>query len=152
MTQLNGKLIARLAAAGALVYLSFAAAQPPTQGPPGNRPPTLEERVAALERGLASVTTRFEIRESAVPPSQQGAQSAVALDSRVGNLERSINQLQQAIQSAQRAADFLMLWREMHEVSPKTSVSSRAKRGTFKAAGRSLASLAMTPAGWSLNV
>ena len=105
MTQLNGKLIARLAAAGALVYLSFAAAQPPTQGPPGNRPPTLEERVAALERGLASVTTRFEIRESAVPPSQQGAQSAVALDSRVGNLERSINQLQQAIQSVQRAAD-----------------------------------------------
>src|SRR6185369_7810171 len=105
MTQLNGKLIARLAAAGALVYLSFAAAQPPTQGPPGNRPPTLEERVAALERGLASVTTRFEIRESAVPPSQQGAQSAAALDSRVGNLERSINQLQQAIQSVQRAAD-----------------------------------------------
>ena len=105
MTQPNGKLIARLAAAGALVYLSFAAAQPPTQGPPGNRPPTLEERVAALERGLASVTTRFEIRESAVPASQQGAQSAAALDSRVGNLERSINQLQQAIQSAQRAAD-----------------------------------------------
>ena len=105
MTQLNGKLIARLAAPGALVYLSFAAAQPPTQGPPGNRPLTLEERVAALERGLASVTTRFEIRESAVPPSQQGAQSAAVLDSRVGNLERSINQLQQEIQSVQRAAD-----------------------------------------------
>jgi len=105
MTQLNGKLTARLAAAAALVYLSFAAAQPPAQGPPGNRPQTLDERVAALERGLASVTTRFEIRESAVPPSQSGAQNAAAFESRVSNLERSIDRLQQEIQSVQRAAD-----------------------------------------------
>jgi len=104
MTQF-GKLTARFAAAAALVYLSFAAAQPPVQGPPGNRPPTLEERVAALERGLASVTTRFEIRESAVPPSQSGAQNAAAFESRVSNLERSIDRLQQEIQSVQRAAD-----------------------------------------------
>jgi predicted nucleic acid-binding Zn-ribbon protein len=104
MTQLNGKLTARFAAAAALVYLSFAAAQP-AQGPPGNRPPTLEERVAALERGLASVTTRFEIRESAVPPSQSGAQNAAAFESRVSSLERSIDRLQQEIQSVQRAAD-----------------------------------------------
>jgi hypothetical protein len=105
MTDFNGKLIARLAAAGALVYLSFAAAQPPAQGPPANRPPTLEERVAALERGLASVTTRFDIRESAVPQSQQGAQSSAVFDSRVSNLERSIDRLQQELQSVQRAAD-----------------------------------------------
>ncbi len=105
MTQFNGKLTARLAAAAALVYWSFAAAQPPAQGPPGNRPPTLDERVAALERGLASVTTRFEIRESAVPPSQSGAQNAAAFESRVSNLERSIDRLQQEIQSVQRAAD-----------------------------------------------
>jgi uncharacterized protein DUF3359 len=105
MTQLNGKVTARFAAAAALVYLSFAAAQPPGQGPQGNRPPTLEERVAALERGLASVTTRFEIRESAVPPSQSGAQNAAAFESRVSSLERSIDRLQQEVQSVQRAAD-----------------------------------------------
>ena len=105
MTQFNGKLTARLAAAAALVYLSFAAAQPPAQAPSGNRPPTLEERVAALERGLASVTTRFEIRESAVPPSQSGAQNGAAFESRVSNLERSLDRLQQEIQSVQRAAD-----------------------------------------------
>ena len=104
MTQLNGRSAARFAGAAALVYLSFAAAQPP-QGAPGTRPPTLEERVAALERGLASVTTRFEIRESAVPPSQTGGQSAAAFESRVSNLERSIDRLQQEIQSVQRAAD-----------------------------------------------
>ena len=101
MTQF-GKLTARFAAAAALVYLSFAAAQPPVQGPPGNRPPTLEERVAALERGLASVTTRFEIRESAVPPSQSGAQNAAAFESRVSNLERSIDRL--AARDTERAA------------------------------------------------
>ena len=115
MTHFNGKLAARFAAAAGVVYLSFAAAQPPAQqspaqppgaqAQPGSRPPTLEERVAALERGLASVTTRFDIRESAVPPAQSGTQSAAAFESRVGNLERSISSLQQQLQSVQRAAD-----------------------------------------------
>jgi predicted nucleic acid-binding Zn-ribbon protein len=105
MTQLNRKSTARFAAVATLVYLSFAAAQPSPQGPPGTRPQTLEERVAALERGLASVTTRFEIRESAVPPSQSGAQNAAAFESRVSSLERSIDRLQQEIQNVQRAAD-----------------------------------------------
>jgi len=110
MIRFKARATARLAAAAALVYLSFAAAQPPAQPPgaqaqPGARPPTLEERVAALERGLASVTTRFDIRESAVPPSQSGAQGAAAFESRVSSLERSITSLQQQLQSAQRAAD-----------------------------------------------
>ena len=110
MIQLSGKLAVQLSAAAALVYLSFAAAQPPAQPPPAQappvgRPPTLEERVAALERGLASVTTRFEIRESAVPAGQSGAQSSTMLESRVSNLERSIDRLQQEMQSVQRAAD-----------------------------------------------
>jgi hypothetical protein len=109
MIHLKGRLTTRLAAAAGLVYLSFAAAQQPAQPPgnqaqPGARPPTLEDRVAALERGLASVSTRFDIRESAVPPAQGGAQNA-AFESRVSNLERSIGQLQQQLQSAQRAAD-----------------------------------------------
>jgi uncharacterized protein YceH (UPF0502 family) len=114
MIHFNGKLSAKLAAAAGLVYLSFAAAQPPAQqspaqapaaqSQPGARPPTLEDRVAALERGLASVTTRFDIRESAVPQAQGGMQNA-AFESRVSNLERSIAGLQQQLQSVQRAAD-----------------------------------------------
>jgi hypothetical protein len=109
MVHFDAKVTAGFAAAAALVYLSFAAAQPPAQPSPqsqlGARPPTLEDRVTALERGLASVTTRFEIRESAVPPSQSGVQNAAAFESRVSNLERSIGQLQQELQSVQRAAD-----------------------------------------------
>jgi hypothetical protein len=109
MMSFDAKVARRLAALAALVYLSFAAAQPPTQPPPqsqsGARPLTLEDRVAALERGLASVTTRFDIRESAVQPSQAGAQNAAAFESRVSSLERSIGQLQQQLQSVQRAAD-----------------------------------------------
>jgi hypothetical protein len=110
MNHFNGKVTARLAAAAGLVYLSFAAAQPPAQqsppqSQPGARPPTIEERVAALERGLASVTTRFEIRESAAPASQSGNLNAAAFESRVSGLERSIGQLQQQLQSLQRAAD-----------------------------------------------
>jgi uncharacterized protein DUF3359 len=109
MIHFDTKIAGRLAAAAGLLYLSFAAAQPPAQPPPqsqpGARPPTLEERVAALERGLASVTTRFDIRESAAPASQSGALNAAAFESRISNLERSIGQLQLELQSVQRAAD-----------------------------------------------
>jgi len=109
MTHFVAKPTRRLAAAAGILYLSFAAAQPPAQplpqSQPGARPPTIEERVAALERGLASVTTRFEVRESAVPPTQSGAQNAAVFESRVSSLERSIGQLQQQLQSVQRAAD-----------------------------------------------
>jgi ABC-type transporter Mla subunit MlaD len=115
MIHFNGKLSAKLAASAGLVYLSFAVAQPPAQqspaqapgaaqSQPGARPPTLEDRVAALERGLASVTTRFDIRESSVPPAQSGIQNA-AFETRVSSLERAIAGLQQQLQSAQRAAD-----------------------------------------------
>ena len=105
MVNFDAKVTGGFAVAAALVYLSFAAAQPSPQSQPGARPPTLEDRVTALERGLASVTTRFDIRESAVPPSQSGVQNAAAFESRLSNLERSIGQLQQQLQSAQRAAD-----------------------------------------------
>jgi len=104
MVNFDAKVTGGFAVAAALVYLSFAA-QPSPQSQPGARPPTLEDRVTALERGLASVTTRFDIRESAVPPSQSGVQNAAAFESRLSNLERSIGQLQQQLQSAQRAAD-----------------------------------------------
>ena len=109
MIHFDAKLTRRLAAAAGVLYLSFAAAQPPAQPtqsqPGGAKPPTLEDRVAALERGLASVTTRFDVREAAVPPSQSGVQSAAMFETRVSSLERSIGQLQQQLQSVQRAAD-----------------------------------------------
>lgn len=105
MLHVNRKIAARLAAAAGLAYLSFAAAQPPAQPPAGAKPPSLEERVAALERGLASVTTRFEVREAAAPSSLSGVQNRSALEARVGGLERSLDRLQQELQSAQRAAD-----------------------------------------------
>lgn len=109
MIHFDAKVARRLVAAVGLVYLSFAAAQPPAQPPPqsqpGARPQTLEDRVAALERGLARMTTRFDIRESAAPPSQNGALNAAAFETRVSSLERAIGQLQQELQSVQRAAD-----------------------------------------------
>jgi hypothetical protein len=90
----------RLAAAACLVYFSFAAAQPPAPQPSA-RPPTIEERVAALERGLASVTTRFDVRDAAaVSPS-----SAISLESRVAALERTLDRLVQDIQRVDRAAE-----------------------------------------------
>src|SRR5204862_508988 len=77
---------ATLAATAGLFYLALAAAQPPApQAQPG-RPPTIEERVAALERGLASVTTRFELREAAVAPTPP---SGAALESRLSGVERT---------------------------------------------------------------
>ncbi len=105
MIHFDAKVTRKLAAAAGLVYLSFAAAQPPPPSQPGARPPTLEERVTALERGLASVTTRFDIRESATPPSQSGLQNTAAFESRLSNLERLVDRLQQEMQSVQRAAD-----------------------------------------------
>ena len=93
---------AKLVVAAGLVYVSFAIAQPPAPQPPGQRPPTIEERVAALERGLASVTTRFDIREAAVTPAQS---SGGALDARLSTLERSLERMQQDMQRLERAAD-----------------------------------------------
>ena len=93
----------KLVAVAGLVYVSFAAAQPPAQSQ-SQRPPTIEERVAALERGLASVTTRFDLREAAIPPGA-GTVTSGALESRVGTLERTLDRLQQDIQRTERAAD-----------------------------------------------
>ena len=94
--------VATLAATAGLFYLAFATAQPPApQAQPG-RPPTIEERVAALERGLASVTTRFELREAAVAPTPP---SGAALESRVSGVERALERMQLDLQRVERAAD-----------------------------------------------
>lgn len=95
---------AKLVAVAGLVYFSFAAAQPPGTPPQGQRGATIEERVAALERGLASVTTRFDVREAAVPPATAAPNSGV-LEGRVNMLERTLDRIQQEIQNVQRSAD-----------------------------------------------
>jgi chromosome segregation ATPase len=92
----------RLAAAAGLIYVSFAAAQPPVPQTPAQRAATIDERVAALERGLASVTTRFDLREAAVTPAPA---NAGALESRVSGLERALDRMQQDLQRVERAAD-----------------------------------------------
>jgi ABC-type transporter Mla subunit MlaD len=93
-----------LVAVAGVVYFSFAVAQPPATQPQGQRPPTIEDRVAALERGLASVTTRFNLREAAVPPAA-APPGGGALEARVGMLERTLDRLTQEIQNVQRSAD-----------------------------------------------
>ena len=93
MTTILAKIAA---AAAAAVCLSFVAAQPPAsqrtqpQAAQGAQPPqTLEERVTALERDVASVTTRFELREA-----QQPSSTSSALEPRVTSLERTLEREQ----------------------------------------------------------
>jgi len=81
----------------AALAASVALAQPPPQRG------TLEERVAALEAGLASLDTRFGLERTR--PGEDAGQTEVALAGRVQALERSIERLAIDVQRAQRAAD-----------------------------------------------
>jgi hypothetical protein len=78
-----------------LVLLAPAFAQPPP------KPPTLEERVTALEKGLASVSTRLGLRESLAPT---GASDA-GLAARVATLERTVDRLATDLQRIAIQAD-----------------------------------------------
>ena len=93
--------IRKLAVAAGLVYVSFAAAQPPVSQSQGPRPPALEERVAQLERGLATATARFEARDAAAASSS----STTSLENRVLRLEQTLDRLAQDVQRAERSAD-----------------------------------------------
>jgi ABC-type transporter Mla subunit MlaD len=90
-----------LAVAAGIFIVSFAAAQPAAPPAQGQRPPTVEERVLALERGLATVTTRFEARDAAAVSSS----STTSLETRVVRLEQTLDRLAQDLQRADRAAD-----------------------------------------------
>ena len=82
-------------AVAALSILTLAAAQPP--------PRTTEERVAALESGLATLETRFGLQASR--PIDIAGESGTALSARVGALERSLARLATDVQQIQRVAD-----------------------------------------------
>lgn len=83
-------------AAMAFACLSFAQ-QPRSQGP------TVEERLAAVEAGLATLDTRLGLA-SARTQSNAG-QSDVALDGRITTLERELDRLAVDIQRVERLAD-----------------------------------------------
>ena len=82
-------------AIAALCLLALAAAQPP--------PRTINERVAALESGLATLETRFGLERNRSP--DMGGESGLALAGRVTALERSLDRLATDVQRIERVAD-----------------------------------------------
>lgn len=92
--------------AAALILCAAGRAQEPENGRP------LEERVLQLERSLASLETRFGLREAQEPaaPATRGPDASASI--RIDQLERQLDRLQAAldrlereIQSALRAAN-----------------------------------------------
>ena len=106
----------------ALAYLTFAAGQAPPQSPQSaQRGPTLDDRVGILERGLASITTRFELRDSAVPSAPGGA-----LEPRIADLERALDRLVSDVQRVERQADNAL--REASDARREAMNAERAAR------------------------
>ena len=85
------------AALAALAVLALTSAQEP------QRARTLEERIVELERGLATIDTRFGIQSARLP--DLGGESAAALAARVDAVERSIERLANDLQRVDRLAD-----------------------------------------------
>lgn len=84
-------------AAAWLVSLALA------QQSPAQRTSTLEERVAALESGLASLDTRFGLERARV--GDDTGQTELALSGRIQALERMVDRLSADLQRVQRTAD-----------------------------------------------
>ncbi len=85
------------AALAALGVLALTNAQEPL------RAPTLEERIVALEKGLATIETRFGIQSTRLP--DLGGESAAGLAARVAAVERSVERLATDLQRVDRLAD-----------------------------------------------
>ena len=83
------------ALAAALAVFSIVAAQVPHQ--------SIDERVTALERQLASLDTRFGIRSAADPAGTADRDNA--LSARVAALERTLERLTVDLQRVERQAD-----------------------------------------------
>jgi hypothetical protein len=87
-----------LAAGAALVLAASALTQErPTEGP------TIEERLAALEGGLATLDTR--LARVANRAGDDPGQSELALAGRMTALERAVERLEADVQRAERLAD-----------------------------------------------
>jgi hypothetical protein len=85
------------AALAALAILALTSAQEP------QRARTLEERIVELERGLATIDTRFGIQSARLP--DLGGESGAALAARVDAVERAIERLGNDLQRVDRLAD-----------------------------------------------
>ena len=83
-------------ARGALAVLALTNAQEPL------RAPTIEERIVALERGLATIDTRFGMQSTRLP--DLGGESAAGLAARVDAVERSLERLANDLQRVARVA------------------------------------------------
>jgi hypothetical protein len=105
-------------AAAALIYLTLATAQPPPQD---QRGPTLDDRVGVLERGVASLTTRFELRDAASPPVAGGS-----LEPRIAALESALDRLAVDLQRVERQADNAQ--REASDARREAASAERAAR------------------------
>ena len=81
----------------ALVASAALAQEPPERGL------TLEERVAALEAGLASFDTQLALERSR--PGDDAGQTELALAGRIQALERLVERLNTDLQRVQRTAD-----------------------------------------------
>jgi hypothetical protein len=68
-----------------------------------NEAPTLEERVAELERAVAGIDTRLTARTTGRPEQGQALNAAV-LEQRVAQLERTITMLRADIQRTEQTA------------------------------------------------
>jgi hypothetical protein len=102
-------------AAAALIYLTIAAAQSQDRGP------TLDDRVGLLERSLASLATRFELRDSASPPAAGGA-----LEPRISALETALDRLAVDLQRVERQAENAQ--REASDARREAASAERAAR------------------------
>jgi len=95
MMKISLKTLGALAA-GMLCATPVAQPQPQALPPPA----TLAERVQALEREVASLSTGFELREA-----QRAPAGDAALATRVDRLEQSLERLAIELQQVERQAD-----------------------------------------------
>ncbi len=100
--------IPRAAALAALAFfVGSAAAQAP--GAQGSRPtaaqPTLEQRVAALEKQVAGLETRLRAYTSANPSVPNVPQAGASTAERVQQLQATVSSLAAKVEAATRTAD-----------------------------------------------
>lgn len=105
MIAMPNKELLTLAAVAAMLLWSFAAAQQPPQRStaPRSAPtqqPSLEDRVAKLERDVASLSTRFEVREASPNAAVNLSSSSAFLQ-----LQNDINRLSNDLQRVEREVD-----------------------------------------------